>query len=244
MRRFFIDQSDIHDTTAILKGPDAHHLRSVLRLKPDATICLFDGAGTVYHARVVQIRHDTVETRIISTTAQAPKGHCSVYLGQGILKGKKMDMVVQKATELGIDTILPFTSQHCAVKKFDTSKEDRWKRIAIEACKQCNRPTPPACLPAADFNTLLATKEPFDRKLIFWEKETDASLHDIFTEGNRSQSVMILIGPEGGFSDEECDKALSAGFLPVTLGRRILRAETASIAAMAILQYLLGNLGG
>ncbi len=165
-----------------------------------------------------------------------------MHLGQALLKGKKMDLVVQKATELGITSIHPFISEHSTVSSANENKADRWNRVAYEACKQCGRAVPLVCHPATSLDVLLAASKDYDVKMIFWEQETSRGVKDVLAAPQPIGSLLFLIGPEGGFSPEEVDKAVACGFQPVTLGKRTLRAETASLVAMAVLQFLLGNL--
>ena len=167
-----------------------------------------------------------------------------MHLGQALIKGKKMDLIIQKATELGIDSLHPYKSTYCVVKGAPENRVERWTKIALEACKQCNRPKPPDLHAPVDFTGFLksAAEYPYDLKLIFWEEELQNSLHDILQQHTDIRSVLLLIGPEGGFSPDEARQATAQGFQPVTLGSRILRAETAAIAAIAVLQYELGNL--
>jgi len=241
MRRFFVDPQNIHGANATIDGAEAHHLRAVLRLRPGDLVTLFDGTGKIYQAEIRTISAEQVQTVIIATDddkTEAP----AVHLGQALLKGKKMDLVVQKATELGITSIHPFISEHCTVSAVNENKAERWNRVAYEACKQCGRAVPLVCHPATNLDALLAAGKDYDVKLIFWEQETSQGLKDVLTM-QPVGSLLFLIGPEGGFSKEEVDKTVACGFQPVTLGKRTLRAETASLAAMAVLQFLLGNLG-
>jgi 16S rRNA (uracil1498-N3)-methyltransferase len=242
MHRFFIDPSDIHGQTALIKGPEAHHLRTVLRLAAGDQVSLFDGTGSIHKAAISRIAKGEVETRIISTrtAAAAPT---FIHISQALLKGKKMDLLVQKANELGIDVVEPFISIHCENKAGNPERASRWRRIVLESCKQCGRPAPLVCRPEINFDAMLAAASRFDLKLIFWEQERGYSLSRLFEDQNRPfRAVQAIIGPEGGFSEEEVNHARAAGFQPVSLGHRTLRAETASIAAMAILQHRLGNL--
>ncbi|MDH3360455.1 MAG: RsmE family RNA methyltransferase, partial [Desulfobulbaceae bacterium] len=144
---------------------------------------------------------------------------------------------------LGVATIHPYVSQHCSVKERNPNKEQRWQRIALEACKQCKRPTVPECREVSNFDSLLNESADATIKIIFWEQEKSRTLVDLFpAETPPPASVMALFGPEGGFSQEEINQAIKAGFTPISLGNRILRAETAVISGSAILQFLLGNL--
>jgi 16S rRNA (uracil1498-N3)-methyltransferase len=237
MHRFFINPDDIQDGQAILAGAEAHHLRHVLRLGPGEEIELLDGSGGVYQARISRIGK-TIELAVTARLATEPDLP-ALCLAQGILKGKKMDLVVQKACELGVTTFFPFHSDHCAVPLPRDSKTMRWEKIILEACKQCGRPIPLAVEPVADFDTLLAAAAPYTCKLIFWEKEPRNRLFQLPPLAGLP-SVIAIIGPEGGFAAAEIDRAAQAGFTVVSLGHLTLRAETAAFAAMAILQYL-GN---
>lgn len=247
MRSFFVEPSEISGSQAIITGSEARHLVSVLRLDVGACVQLFDGTGATYQAEILSIAKGRVELRV-STRDEPTALKAKLFLGQALLKGKKMDVVIQKTTELGIAGLYPFSSEYVNVPDITGSRAERrlerWRKISREACKQCNRPQPPECYPVVFFDTFLeeVSRADIARKLIFWEEEKAQGLQDVIKE-SVSCSTMILIGPEGGFSTVEVEKARAVGFQPVTLGKRILRAETAAIAAVSILQYLLGNLG-
>ena len=237
MRRFYINPENIDENRAILTGSEAHHLRVVLRLGTGKKIELFDGTGAVYQAVVRDVGKKEILLQTISKQL-TDEGGPSVHFAQALLKGKKMDFLIQKATELGIEAIHPFTSLHCAAQpSYDKTK--RWEKISLEACKQCGRSKPLTCYPVCDLSQVLKKGKSHDTKLIFWEKEKAALDHLLHAPG---QSIFILIGPEGGFSNSEVESALQHNFQPISLGKRILRAETAAFCAMSIVQYLLGNL--
>jgi len=247
MRRFFVDPENISGPIATLTGTEARHISTVLRLSTGAVITLFDGSGSYYEAELTKITPNRVEARIVAIAPYIEVANVSrptLHLGLGLLKGKKMDFVVQKITELGIDSLRPFRSQYCAAQEPDGGRLSRWQKIALEACKQCNRPKPPDLHEIASFKDMLAFagKEGFDLKFIFWEEEGRKNLQQTLAAGDTGKSSLVLIGPEGGFSPGEVADAVAAGYKPVSLGSRILRAETAVIAATAILQYHLGNL--
>jgi 16S rRNA (uracil1498-N3)-methyltransferase len=248
MHRFFIDPADLSGTTAVLTDEEARHLVTVLRLGVGTPIQLFDGSGRTYDARIAKIAKTRVEATILSINEGAPPDRPALHLGLALLKGKKMDFIIQKATELGVLGLHPFVGEYCVAGHIAADREERrlarWQKIVHEACKQCNQPLPPTLYPIVEFETLLAeaASGDYDRKLIFWEQETDQELPKIFKVPEGPCNVMVLIGPEGGFSPQEVAAAQAAGFQPVTLGKRILRAETAALAAIAILQHLLGNL--
>jgi len=247
MRRFFVEPQNIIGSNTFLSGQEARHIATVLRLAPGATITLFDGSGSYFEARLTKITPNRVEAKIISITPYIETSDTyrpALHLAIALLKGKKMDFIIQKATELGVDSLHPFRSQYCAVHDYAANKLSRWQKIALEACKQCNRPKPPAIQEVADLKNLLAAsgQEKHDLKLIFWEETGGEPLQQTLGPPQEIKSAMILIGPEGGFSSDEVEDAVTAGYKSVTLGRQILRSETAAITAISILQYKLGNL--
>jgi 16S rRNA (uracil1498-N3)-methyltransferase len=168
-----------------------------------------------------------------------------VTLALGLTKGEKIDFVVEKATELGVQKIIPFTSRY-AVPKLDERKiaarAERWQKIALSATKQCGRTQAPEILPLCSVRELLARPWPDALKLFFWEKEAQQSPAQLHEQLPAVASVLAAIGPEGGFSVEEAQLARAHGFALVRLGQRILRAETAAVAALSLVQFLWGDL--
>lgn len=235
MHRFFIDPSNIHDSQATLSGPESHHLHHVLRLTSGDVVELYDGSGNVYRATVKKSGKET--ELVIDTKQNFPIKEPKLYFAQGHLKGKKMDFLIQKATELGIVGFFPFYSAYCSVPPSKDMKSTRWEKITLEACKQCGRPVPLQIDPFQNFDKLLSAGSGYSCKLIFWEKETVTRLSTLPPFSSMS-TIFAIIGPEGGFSEQEIAAARHAGFIPVSLGSLTLRAETASISAMAILQHL------
>jgi 16S rRNA (uracil1498-N3)-methyltransferase len=161
------------------------------------------------------------------------------------VKGEKGDFVVEKATELGVQTIVPFSSTF-AVPKLDRKKilmrMERWQKIALSAVKQCGRTRVPEILPVCDFQIFIRGQTAGALKLLFWEHERQQSLLQVQRENPRVDAVIAAVGPEGGFAAEEAALACAHNFLPVHLGRRILRAETAAVAALGLVQFLWGDL--
>lgn len=242
LRRFFINPTDIVGETATLTGPEAHHLRTVLRLCPGDSITFFDGTGARYQARIEQILKNRVTATITCQTRDLP-ATVRLHLGQALLKGQKMDLLLQKATELGVDAIWPFYSEHGIHKPLKDAQMERWQRIVLESCKQCNRATPPEIHATRGITEILVHPPPCDLRLIFWEHEARQRLDEVLAVQKKDcRSVLFLLGPEGGFSEIEVASAQQEGFIPVSLGPRILRAETATLTATAILQFTLGNL--
>jgi len=243
VRRFFLDNLPPPGDRLTVTGPEAHHLKNVLRLKAGTRVIFFDGQGLEYETELFSLKNGEVTARILSRR-EAPADRCRVGLGQGVLTGQKMDLVVQKGTELGLTAIIPFTSKFCTVRNPAGAKGERWQRIAREACKQCGRAREPEILPVASWTDCLATGKVYSLRVLFWEKEPDRNLDDLrdLIASAAPTSLLFLVGPEGGLAEAEVDEARAADFLVISLGRRILRAETASLAAAALVQYLVGNL--
>ncbi len=239
MRRFFINSSDIHGSQILISGPEARHLRLVLRINPGQLVELFDDKGKVYQAEITNVEK-TVKARIISAL-QAIDAPPFLTLGLCLLKPKKMDLVIQKATELGVTSIYPLISQNCAVTQPTNNQQARWQRIIHESCKQCGRPIPLALHTSQSFPNFIEYNKTFDKKIILWEDEEVNSLQHL-TKAGRPKSLLLIIGPEGGFQQGEIQLAIKHNCISSTLGKRILRAETAAISAISISQFLLDNL--
>jgi len=184
-----------------------------------------------------------VEVRIVGVVASDEDPGKTVWVGQGILKGEKLDTVVQKCTELGVTRFSPFMSSRCQGKADpgqNRKKHERWQRIGLAACKQCLRPKLMQIDAPVSLADLLRESDATVR-LLFWEEEKEVHLLDI-PDLQKAQSVAVLLGPEGGFSCEEVDLARQLGWSTVSLGKRILRADTATLTAVSIVQFLIGNL--
>jgi len=245
MRRFFLPPEKIHLQETAIEGQDAKHIRTVLRLGPGDAIVVFDGTGVEYTARIVSL--DSRQVRIalserLVSTAESP---IEITLAQGYLKDKKMDELVRRLTELGVDRLIPFIARrsipHPDAKR-GKARLERWHKISLEAVKQCRRSRPLAIEPPLSFEQALAQSQACDLKLFFWE-ECGEDLMACARSSKNPQSVFVMIGPEGGFESEEHEAARHHGFLTINLGPRILRAETAAMAAAALAQYLFGDLG-
>lgn len=238
MRRFFIEKDDIKGSTVALRGDEAHHLKTVLRMEPGAVVELFDGLGSIYVAKIKALT-SAVSLEILSHET-APTTKPTLNVAQGVLQGKKMDFLVQKASELGVGSIIPFHSKHTTLRNPSENKIYRWQKIAFEASKQCRRPHPLEVKPLTSLDEILSSASKYTLKVILWEQEKKNTLKDL-KDLNSLDSLLVVIGPEGGFAREEIDRCRHAGFLPVSMGSRTLRAETAALSAMAIVQFLAGN---
>jgi 16S rRNA (uracil1498-N3)-methyltransferase len=236
-RRFFAPPSAFNFTKKLvtLTADEARHLREVLRLKPGDEVSVFDGEGKEYRARVVQARREFAELGLDEEIATArPESPLQLTLAVALLKGEKFDLVVQKATELGVNRVVPLITRYADIKLRDESdaakRVMRWQRIALEAAKQSGRAVVPEVSLPVTFASLL------DRNCVLFSEKGGHGLEQI------ENPITAIIGSEGGWSDEELDQARAAGAQIVTLGGRILRAETAAITAAALLQYSFGDL--
>jgi 16S rRNA (uracil1498-N3)-methyltransferase len=243
-RRFRVDLEKIRGGEAVIDDPgEIRHIRKVLRLGEGEPVILFDGTGKEYQASIARISPQEVFFSVAPDADSSPKeSPLKIILGAALLKSAKFDWLLQKVTELGVGEIVPFSSSH-VVPRWEEGKNEnrrtRWEKIVAEAAKQCGRAVIPRVLPPRSFEEVLEGDWGEVTKVILWEKEKTGVLNEAVT---RASGVFVLVGPEGGFSDGEARQAQAAGFQPVRLGPRILRAETAGIAAVAILQFILGDL--
>jgi len=245
MARFFVARKSINHQRATVEGPELDHLRKVLRLGPGDSIIVFDDAGWEHEAVIRSLSAQAAEIDVLRSFQAERESPLQLTLAVGLTKGEKMDFVVEKATELGAQAIVPFVSAY-TVPKLDQRKiekrGERWQKIALAAAKQCRRTRIPEIFPLVNFeNMVQQTAGPLN--LLFWEKEAHQTLKEVHAVDPDARSILLVIGPEGGLSDPEADLAQQHGFKAIRLGRRILRAETAAVAATSLVQYLWGDLG-
>lgn len=238
-RRFFIDPAAIVDGLARLVDDEARHLARVLRLGPGAEVELLDGAGGRYLARVESLSSREVWLAVVEPLPAAGGGEGELVLAQALLKGKKMELLLQKASELGVDEFVPVLTSHCERRVVAQGVEQRWQRILREACKQCGRALPMRLAPVTRLDDLLMRD--FASRVMLYEREYGS--HGGERLAGCAGGICLLIGPEGGFEADEVRAAKEAGFVTVHLGERVLRAETAALSAVAVSQFLRGRLG-
>ena len=246
MLRFFVRPDDVERSTLRLSGHEAVHLVRVLRLGPGARISAFDGHGCEYVAVVDQVEADQVRCQILQQTAAAPPTSVSISLGQGLPKAEKFDWVIQKATELGVAQIVPLLTERTVPQLRGSrlaTRQVRWQRIAREACKQSGQATVPHLWPPTSLEEFFVALQAAEVKLIFWEGEKRQRLKAVLKADEQPATAAVVVGPEGGLTPAEVAQGESYGFLPVGLGERILRTETASLIAVALLQHRFGDLG-
>jgi len=228
-----------------IEGDEVRHIRKVLRLKRGDEIVVFNGSGKEYGGTIVEEGPSSVVITIQNIFSSKTESQLEITLAQSLLKGDKMDYLIQKATELGVKEIIPFFSSR-SVPLLEKSRRlkryHRWERIAVEASKQCGRGVVLKIEPLQDYSEILRTASPDSLRLILWERE-GVRLKEVLERSKEKTKIFFIIGPEGGLSEEEVDQAKRNEFTPVTLGRRILRSETASLCLVSILQYEWGDMG-
>lgn len=242
MRRFFAGPEAFEKGIVTLTADEAKHLREVLRLRPGAEVLVFDGAGKEFRCIVKDVRRDFTELELVAEVEPTkPESPLKLTMAVALLKGEKFELVIQKGTELGVTEFIPVATRFADVQLRDerdiTKRLTRWQRIALEAAKQCGRAVVPEVKKPVAFNLLINETGESSSRLMFTEREGESLSNETL-----SDEIVALIGSEGGWSDEELKRARDARWKLVTLGGRILRAETAGIAIATLLQHLAGDL--
>ncbi len=259
-----------HSDTIHITGEKARYLATVLRCREGDEVQIFDGSGFSYSAKISGITRKEVVVDVLEVTQCDTESPVNLILIQGVLKGEKMDLVIQKTTELGVKAIIPAVMERGQVR--DTKKISRWRKIAEDASRQCCRSDVPVIHDLLPFKEIFSQASQYmqeneihplspplpQRKgtrgrvkdlssdkikgILFWE-ERGSGITEVIDRVKGCDSLMFAVGPEGGFTGKEVSRAESGGFLIASLGSRILRAETAAITATALLQFVMGGLG-
>ena len=245
MPRIFINPGDITGDTVVLPEPEAKRLLRVLRMSPADTVTLFDGT-IEYNSVITHLGTKSATLKITGTTERKSEPTLTTVLGQGLPKGEKLEWVVQKAVELGVSAVVPVLMER-SIRRPDPRDVDkqlqRLRKIAVEASQQSGRLRVPEIPCMMDLPMFLQQATGADLKIVLYEGEKTVGLRDVLHMVTDVRSVYLLIGPEGGLKEEEVDEAEAAGFIPAGLGPRILRTETAGLAALSIIQFELGDMG-
>lgn len=257
MTRIVIPEENITSDTVSITGDQARHLALVLRVKPSDMIDVLDGSGHKYNCRIVSVHKKEVVAEIMDKTPYSAESPLSITLVQSIAKGEKMDLIVQKSTELGVTRIVPVISERSQVKQ--TNKAERWRRIALSAAEQSGRDKVPDIdepvtleeylsghmTPSAQgyIEDIKGVNLGASASIILSERQTERNLKNTLSVLKNRPAITLLVGPEGGFDGKEIAAAVEKGFIEVSLGPRILRTETAPITALSIIQYELGDIG-
>jgi len=246
LRRFFVEKIIPTGGFLSITCKEARHIVTVLRMKKGETLILMDREGQSFEATIEAVHYKEVKVRITKTIPPLPPSPIEMSLAQAIIKSHPMEYLIKKVTELGIGSIHPFYSERTVIKLKSEqlkNKMDRWMEIMKSACKQCGRVTLP------DLNTPLPFEELINTvpnkktlKILLWEDEDKVDLKRLLTSMSFVPHVFVIVGPEGGFTSNEINLAKDAGFQIISLGNRILRAETAAVSLISIIQYEWGDL--
>ena len=242
MYQFFVEPSQIQDKKVIITGSDVNHIKNVLRLKPGEEIAVRNGVdGREYRCGIEEFAQDQAICSLRFVKEEGVELPSKVYLFQGLPKADKMELIVQKAVELGVYEVIPLAVKRCVVKldeKKARAKANRWQGIAEAAAKQSKRGVVPVVKEPMTMKEAAAYARGMDVKLIPYELAEDMAHTQKVIESIRpGESVAVFIGPEGGFEEGEVAEAIAAGIEPITLGKRILRTETAGLAVLSWLMY-------
>lgn len=242
LTRVYVDAPVVAGRRLVVSGSAANHITRVLRLRSGDALTVFDGTGGEFGARVEEFRKEAVVVSVEEHRTLDRESPLSLTLAQGVSRGERMDWIIQKATELGASRIVPVFTKRSVVRLDDKQAERKlqhWRAIAVSACEQCGRNRlPDVATPVDFFDVLPADFAPGSTRLLL-SPTGDLRIDDLEDVG---KGVTVLIGPEGGLEDVEQEAAIAAGFKPVRMGPRVLRTETAAIAALTIIQRYFGDL--
>lgn len=254
MQRYFIEPKQWEDSYVRITGEDAHHIGTVMRGKPGDRFVVCDGSGREAVVKVRSLAKHEVLADLVSVRDSQGEPSVKITIAQALPKGDKMDIVIQKGTEVGAACFIPYSSERTIVQ-YDAKKEfkrlERWQKIAKEAAEQAHRGRIPEVAPVHAWQELLQAVSEVDLALFCYEKEEGLNLRQhlqrlkrLNDEAGRQVHLMLIIGPEGGFSEREAAEAVAAGCHTISLGRRILRTETAALVGVISALYEFGEIGG
>lgn len=246
MRRFLVDK--IIPTTGLVSitGKEARHISRVLRMEKGDTLVIMDGKGNLFESTIENIHYKEVKVKINKGIPPLPSSPIEISLGQALIKSHPMDYLIQKTTELGISSIALFYSERTVIKlKPDHLRNnmDRWMEIMKSSCRQCGRATLPTLNPPLAFEEIIKNAPGKKTlRILLWENEDKTDLKKVLRSTRPLPHILTMVGPEGGFTGNEINLARQAGFKIVSLGKRILRTETAAVSLVSIIQYEWGDL--
>ncbi|GGD04400.1 16S rRNA (uracil(1498)-N(3))-methyltransferase [Pontibacillus salipaludis] len=250
MQRYFVPSSGWNDSQVVITGEDVHHIGKVMRMKPEHHILCCTPEGDLAECEITDITTETVTCQIVEWLEEEKELPASVTIAQGLPKGDKMEHVIQKGTELGASQFIPFEAERSIVKwdqKKSQKKITRYQKIAKEASEQSHRTMIPSVSELHSLGDLIALQPNYDWVVFAYEDEAKSqsyrSLKEVLTQFQQGQRILVIIGPEGGFSEQEVQTLKEAGALAVRLGPRILRTETAATYFLSALSYQLEELG-
>ncbi|MCR8645697.1 16S rRNA (uracil(1498)-N(3))-methyltransferase [Paenibacillus sp. N1-5-1-14] len=249
MQRYFIPNEQFHDQTVTITGDDAHHLVRVMRAEVgDECICS-NGEDREAKVRIVEIEKGSVTAEIVEVLPLTAEASAQVWIAQSLPKGDKMELVIQKGTEIGAAGFIPFVSDRTVVQ-YDAKKEakrsERWNKIAKEAAEQAHRNRVPRVESVLSWKNLMQSMKDYDAAWICYEKEGGLSFRELVKNSLKATDkpkLLLVIGPEGGFTEAEVADAEQHGCMSVSLGKRILRTETAAMVGLTCILYESGEMG-
>ena len=242
MHRFFVEEPAMGENSITITGGDVNHIKNVLRMSVGDKICVINGQNNKeYYCEITAVGNDAVDTRICEIRESDQELGNEVVLFQGLPKSDKMELIIQKAVELGVHTIVPVSTDRTVLKldaKKEANKRKRWMSISESAATQSGRLRIPEVTPVVSYREALEIAKKMDVRLIPYElAEGMEKTRELMSSIQPGQSVAVFIGPEGGFESSEIEKAMEIGAWPITLGKRILRTETAGLVTLAMLVY-------
>lgn len=239
MHRCFVDFKIQENTDVLVAGDEGKHISRVMRLTEGDAVEVCDGSGFTYPGTIIATTKNDVTVHVTEGIKDDSEPCAKVILFAGLSKGAKMELVIQKSVELGVTAVVPVETEFAVAKE---GKPERWQRIAFEAAKQCKRPTVPKIYDAVSFDEALKMLQDCDAGICAYEKERTLGITEVLHEVSKDGSCGIFVGPEGGFSEKEIEKLSDGGISVVSLGKRILRTETAAIVMLTIVMHCFGEL--
>ncbi len=241
MHHFFVNPEQIDDEHVCINGSDVNHIKNVLRMKVQDEILVSNGQDRDYYCQIESISEDEIKARIMDVDFEGTELPCELYLFQGLPKADKMEMIIQKAVELGVKEIIPVATKRCVVKLDDKKQESkikRWQGISESAAKQSRRMIIPKVTNVMPFKEAIKYASNMELAVIPYENYKDMKeTGKILSQVEKKSKIAIFIGPEGGFEENEIDFAMENGVRPICLGKRILRTETAGLAILSVLMF-------
>lgn len=241
MHHFFVDPSQVLDEKVTIKGNDVNHIKNVLRMKVGEELLISNGIDMDYYCKIESISDDEIVAVVLNEEFAGTELPSEIYLFQGLPKSDKMELIIQKAVELGAKAIVPVATKRCVVKlddKKEASKLKRWQAISESAAKQSRRVIIPEIMPVMSFKEAINLAKTFDLGIIPYENFKDMEeTRNILSKLDKGMKIGIFIGPEGGFDDSEISYAMENGVKPISLGKRILRTETAGLAILSVIMF-------
>ena len=243
MPRFFVGTDQISDKDIVITGTDVNHIRNVLRMTPGEEVTVSDGQGMDYFCRIAELTKEEVRLDIVDSWHSFVELPAKIYLFQGLPKSDKMELIIQKAVELGVHRIIPVATKRAVVRlegKKEENKQRRWQAISESAAKQSKRMYVPEISHVMSFKDAVQYAQELDVILLPYERARGMQeTKEIIGKIKPGQSVGIFIGPEGGFDEKEVELAMEQGAKAITLGKRILRTETAGLTVLSVLMFAL-----